>query len=48
MMQMLITGVRPGRFVLIPLAEQIRRHGTHFLPAIWSERAAACLAALCR
>jgi hypothetical protein len=48
MMQMLITGVPPGRFVPIPRAEQIHRHEKHCLPAIWSERAAACLAALGR
>jgi homoserine O-acetyltransferase/O-succinyltransferase len=35
MMQRLITRVKQGRFVLIPISEQTRGHGTHSLPEIW-------------
>jgi homoserine O-acetyltransferase len=31
----LITRVPNGRFVLIPISDQTRGHGTHSLPAIW-------------
>jgi homoserine O-acetyltransferase len=35
MMQTLIKRVAKGRFVLIPISDQTRGHGTHSLPAIW-------------
>jgi homoserine O-acetyltransferase/O-succinyltransferase len=35
MMQTLIKQVKHGRFVLIPISDETRGHGTHSLPAIW-------------
>lgn len=35
MMQQLITQVKRGRFVLLPITDETRGHGTHSLPAIW-------------
>jgi homoserine O-acetyltransferase len=35
MMQTLITRVKNGRFVLLPITDSTRGHGTHSLPAIW-------------
>lgn len=35
MMERLITQVRRGRFVLLPITDQTRGHGTHTLPAVW-------------
>ncbi len=35
MMQDLIKQVAKGRFVLLPITEETRGHGTHSLPAIW-------------
>ncbi|MEO8680856.1 MAG: alpha/beta fold hydrolase [Vicinamibacterales bacterium] len=35
MMQNLITQVPKGRFVLLPITDETRGHGTHSLPAIW-------------
>jgi homoserine O-acetyltransferase len=35
MMQTLITQVPHGRFILLPITDQTRGHGTHSLPAIW-------------
>jgi homoserine O-acetyltransferase len=35
MMQALIKRVKRGRFVLIPVSDQTRGHGTHSLPQIW-------------
>jgi homoserine O-acetyltransferase len=35
MMQNLITRVKQGRFVLIPISDDTRGHGTHSLPQIW-------------
>lgn len=37
MMQNLITRVRQGRFVLIPISDDTRGHGTHSLPQIWGK-----------
>ena len=36
MMQALIKRVKQGRFVLVPISEQTRGHGTHSLPQIWA------------
>lgn len=36
MMETLIKKVKRGRFVLIPVSDQTRGHGTHSLPQIWS------------
>jgi homoserine O-acetyltransferase/O-succinyltransferase len=35
MMQREIKRVKRGRFVLIPISDQTRGHGTHSIPAIW-------------
>jgi homoserine O-acetyltransferase len=35
MMQALITQVPKGRFILLPITDETRGHGTHSLPAIW-------------
>ncbi len=35
MMQELIKQVKKGRFVLLPITDETRGHGTHSLPAIW-------------
>ena len=43
MMETLIKRVTKGRFVLIPISDQTRGHGTHSLPAIWGPHAAAFL-----
>ncbi|HET9706441.1 MAG TPA: alpha/beta fold hydrolase [Vicinamibacterales bacterium] len=37
MMERLIKQVRRGRFVLIPVSDATRGHGTHSLPAIWGD-----------
>jgi homoserine O-acetyltransferase len=37
MMEELIKKVKRGRFVLIPISDQTRGHGTHSLPQIWGE-----------
>jgi homoserine O-acetyltransferase len=37
MMRDLISKVKHGRFVLIPISDQTRGHGTHSLPAIWGD-----------
>ena len=39
-----ITKVRHGRFVLLPTSADTRGHGTHTLPAIWSDHLAQLLA----
>ena len=43
MMETLITRVKNGRFVLIPVSDQTRGHGTHSLPAIWGPHVAPFL-----
>jgi len=35
MMQELVKQVKHGRFILIPITDDTRGHGTHSLPAIW-------------
>ena len=40
MMEALIKRVKHGRFVLLPITDQTRGHGTHSLPAIWGSLAA--------
>jgi homoserine O-acetyltransferase len=46
MMQALITKVPKGRFILIPISDDTRGHGTHSLPAIWGGELAKFLAEL--
>jgi homoserine O-acetyltransferase len=43
MMESLIKRVKKGRFVLVPISEQTRGHGTHSLPVIWGSHVAAFL-----
>jgi homoserine O-acetyltransferase len=43
MMENLIKRVKKGRFVLVPISEQTRGHGTHSLPVIWGSHVAAFL-----
>jgi homoserine O-acetyltransferase len=40
-----IKRVKRGRYVLIPISEQTRGHGTHSLPAIWKQHLAELLQA---
>jgi homoserine O-acetyltransferase/O-succinyltransferase len=35
MMESLIKQVKKGKFILLPITDQTRGHGTHSLPAIW-------------
>ena len=37
MMEALIKQVKKGRFILLPITDATRGHGTHSLPAIWGE-----------
>jgi homoserine O-acetyltransferase len=46
MMETLITRVKNGRFVLLPITDRTRGHGTHSIPAIWGEHLAAFLKAV--
>ncbi|HSB75330.1 MAG TPA: hypothetical protein VLC12_06750, partial [Terriglobales bacterium] len=39
-----IKKVKKGRFVLLPITDQTRGHGTHTLPAIWKQYLAELLA----
>lgn len=43
MMQALIGQVRHGRFVLLPISDETRGHGTHSLPALWGRELSAFL-----
>jgi homoserine O-acetyltransferase len=38
-----IKKVKRGRFVLLPITEETRGHGTHSLPAIWGKYLAELL-----
>jgi homoserine O-acetyltransferase/O-succinyltransferase len=46
MMQDLIKQVKKGRFVLLPITDDTRGHGTHSLPAIWAPELIKFLAEL--
>jgi homoserine O-acetyltransferase len=48
MMERLMMRVKNGRFVLLPISDQTRGHGTHSLPAIWGGHAAEFLKAVRR
>jgi homoserine O-acetyltransferase len=48
MMQALIGQVTRGRFVLLPISDQTRGHGTHTLPAVWGAQLAEFLATVRR
>jgi homoserine O-acetyltransferase len=48
MMETLIKRVKNGRFILLPITERTRGHGTHSLPAIWGPQVAEFLKAVRR
>ncbi len=48
MMETLIKKVKRGRFVLMPITDETRGHGTHSRPAIWGAQLAAFLATVRR
>jgi homoserine O-acetyltransferase len=39
-----IERVKRGRYVLIPISDKTRGHGSHSLPALWKEHLAELLA----
>jgi homoserine O-acetyltransferase len=43
MMEREIKRVKRGRYILIPISDQTRGHGTHTLPAIWQQYLRALL-----
>jgi homoserine O-acetyltransferase len=43
MMEALIARVKNGRFLLLPISDATRGHGTHSIPAIWGRAVAAFL-----
>ena len=43
MMEREIKRVKRGRYILIPISEKTRGHGTHTLPAIWQQYLRALL-----
>jgi len=46
MMETLIKQVKHGRFILLPITDQTRGHGTHTLPAVWGAQLAEFLASV--
>ncbi|MBA3271029.1 MAG: alpha/beta fold hydrolase [Acidobacteria bacterium] len=48
MMTTLIKRVKRGQFILLPMTDRTRGHGTHSLPAIWGEQVAEFLKAVRR
>ena len=46
MMRELISQVKHGRFILLPITDETRGHGTHSLPAIWAPELVKFLAEL--
>ena len=44
--EQLMTRVKHGKFVLLPITDQTRGHGTHSLPAVWNSYLASFLASL--
>ena len=44
MMETLIKKVKRGRFILLPITEETRGHGTHSRPAVWGAQLAEFLA----
>jgi homoserine O-acetyltransferase len=43
LMEQNIKRVKRGRYILIPISDQTRGHGTHSLPAIWQQYLRALL-----
>ena len=48
MMETLIKKVKRGTFILLPVTDETRGHGTHTLPAVWGEQLAEFLATVRR
>lgn len=48
MMEALIKRVKHGRFVLLPITDKTRGHGTHSIPTIWGQELQQFLASLPR
>jgi homoserine O-acetyltransferase/O-succinyltransferase len=48
LMEQLMPRVKHGRYVLLPITDQTRGHGTHSLPAVWGEHLRAFLSSLHR
>ena len=46
LMERLMPRVKRGKYILIPISDQTRGHGTHSLPAIWGGYVKAFLAGL--
>jgi homoserine O-acetyltransferase len=46
MMESLIKQVKKGRFILLPITDETRGHGTHSVPAIWGEELRKFIAGL--
>ena len=46
MMEQLIKQVKRGRFILLPITDATRGHGTHSLPAIWGDELVKFMAEL--
>jgi len=46
LMERLMPRVKRGRYVLLPITDQTRGHGTHSLPAVWGHHLAAFLRTL--
>lgn len=42
-MEQNIKRVKRGRYILIPISDQTRGHGTHSLPTIWRQHLRALL-----
>jgi homoserine O-acetyltransferase len=45
-MKQLMPRVKHGRYVLLPISDQTRGHGTHSLPAVWKSYLAQFLSDL--
>jgi homoserine O-acetyltransferase len=45
-MEQLLPRVKHGRYILLPITEQTRGHGTHSLPAVWKDYLAEFLQSL--
>ena len=43
LMEKLMPRVKKGRYVLIPISDETRGHGTHSLPAVWGPQLEAFL-----
>jgi homoserine O-acetyltransferase len=48
LMERLMPRVKHGKYILLPITEQTRGHGTHSLPAVWGEHLRAFLSSIQR